>query len=190
MFEAQLAEHGDAVGDAPPRRRPKQPFLKRGEGVNKRLNAYKLRDEAEALRKQRSTSATPPSTTTSRNRSHWAQHQQQQQQQHGGLSDQDDDTDSRPAAAAAAQQARRTWQQPAFLHDDADEYGSPSAALGVTPASTGIAGASASGASPWSGSQTPEVRLDSVRLHSGTACSASCCKHHERDALCVLVHMA
>lgn len=37
--------------DAAPRKA--KPFLKRGEGVNKRLNAYKLRDEAEELRKQR-----------------------------------------------------------------------------------------------------------------------------------------
>jgi hypothetical protein len=41
----------DCAGDAPPRK-PK-PFLKRGEGVSKRLTAYKLRDEAAALRKQR-----------------------------------------------------------------------------------------------------------------------------------------
>lgn len=41
----------DYAGDAPPRK-PK-PFLKRGEGVSKRLTAYKLRDEAAALRKQR-----------------------------------------------------------------------------------------------------------------------------------------
>lgn len=47
-----VASEADAV-DAPSRK-PKQPFLRRGEGVNKRLNAYKLREQADTLRQQRS----------------------------------------------------------------------------------------------------------------------------------------
>jgi hypothetical protein len=35
---------GDMLADAPPRRpRPKQPFLKRGEGLQRRMDAYKQR---------------------------------------------------------------------------------------------------------------------------------------------------
>ncbi len=81
-------EGGDAATDAPARK-PK-PFLKRGEGVNKRLNAYKLRDEAEALRKQRSSSSSSrePRPSTS------------DQYAHGSS------TGSQPG-----QQQRRTWQQ-------------------------------------------------------------------------------
>lgn len=61
MFTVDAASAGD---DAPPRSsKPRQPrpFLKRGEGVNKRLNAYKLREQAEELRKERS-SSTPTSS--------------------------------------------------------------------------------------------------------------------------------
>lgn len=88
MFSA--GEGGvDSATDAPARK-PK-PFLKRGEGVAKRLSAYKLRDEAEALRKQRasSSSSREPRPSTSDQYAHdssaGGQHQQQQ---------------------------RRTWQQP------------------------------------------------------------------------------
>lgn len=123
MFEAPAA-------DAPPRK-PK-PYLKRGEGVNKRLIAYKLRDEAEALRKQRSSSnrdsrpasndqyqhGSGTSTQAGHHRRTWRQSQQQQQEQQQpafACKAQDDadhsyhtsaaapDGDSRPTPSAGAE---------------------------------------------------------------------------------------
>lgn len=80
---------GDLATDAPARK-PK-PFLKRGEGVAKRLSAYKLRGEAEALRKERvsSSSGREPRPSTS-----------------------DQYAQDSSAGSQPQQQQRRAWQQP------------------------------------------------------------------------------
>jgi hypothetical protein len=85
MFSA-----GEPAPDAAPRKA--RPFLKRGEGVNKRLIAYKLRDEAAELRKQRA------STSSSNTR------QQPANSDHFSIE---------PGSNAGRQpgQQRRAWQQ-------------------------------------------------------------------------------
>jgi len=116
----------ETTADAPPRK-PKQPFLKRGEGVNKRLIAYKLRDEAAALRKQRGSTSSNresrpasndqyqhgsgTSTQAGHHRRTWQEaSQQKQQEEQPGLAckSQDDADHSYHTSASAPDGSRRT----------------------------------------------------------------------------------
>lgn len=142
--------------DAAPRKA--KPFLKRGEGVNKRLNAYKLRDEAEELRKQRA------STSSSNTRKQPAN------------SDQFTEPDSN--AGRQPVQQRRAWQQqsrhqPVVEQQEragedevllAPRHG-PAAAAAMH--SSTPAAAAASEQSSWSAGQNVEVSAGLAAASSG-----------------------
>lgn len=157
VFSSMFAAAGDpGAVDAPPRK-PK-PFLKRGEGVDKRLNAYKLRDEAAELRKERSSGS-------SSNR--------------GQRPATDDQVEAGSSLHSHAGQHRRTWQQPP-RHKQPPKPAAgvealvsprPAAAAGKQGSSSAAAAAAAEHGS-WAGGQNVEV--GAPRELSSTASNQLC----------------
>lgn len=167
MFTVDVSDRPEAVDAAP---RKAKPFLKRGEGVNKRLNAYKLRDEAAELRKQR------VSSHSSNKREPWA-----------ATSDQ---FEADASLSKQTGQQRRTWQhqpqsprQSAAAHAVEDEVlvAKRPAAAAVMQSRSSAAPAAEQGR--WTPGQDVEVSKSfhsacAPQLqHAGWLLRPCCCSH-------------